>query len=294
MAGNERELKNVKKLEGKYHDETPIWWYTYECFLYPMLNRALRLLDVDIIIKMGFFIGDLHRHIEKLHKEQFGHQKSKKNFTVYRGQGMSKTDFEQLTKTKGGLMSFNNFLSTSKDREVSLSFARRALPNPDMVRILFVMVIDPLKSTTPFASITGVSYFKEKEEEVLFAMHTVFRIGDTTPLGENYRLFQVELTLTCDNDKDLCVLTDRIREETFPNSRGWYRLGLVLLDMGQSEKAQQVYEILLEQATEESGRAPIYHYLGIIKYNQGEYQEAITFYEKSTGSLRKNSSFGSS
>jgi tetratricopeptide (TPR) repeat protein len=281
LADNESELNNVKKFERKYRTETPIWWYTLECFLYPMLNRALRLMDADIIIKMGFFIGDLHRQIEELHKDQFGGHHSHKSFTVYRGQGMSKGDFEQLTKSKGGLLSFNNFLSTSKDREVSLGFARRALPNHDMVGVLFVMAIDPSKSTTPFASITDVSFFKKDEEEVLFAMHTVFRIGEITPMGENHRLVRVELTLTDDNDPDLRQLTDRIREETFPDDEGWYRLGSVLLQMGQSEKAQQVYEILLEQETEESAKAPIYNQLGLIKNRQGEYQEAITFYEKS-------------
>jgi tetratricopeptide (TPR) repeat protein len=281
FVDNTSELKNIKKLEQKYRDETPIWWYTYECFLYPMLNRALRMMDVDIIIKMGFFIGDLHRHIEELHKEQFGDHNSHKNFTVYRGQGMSTTDFEQLTKSKGGLLSFNNFLSTSKDREVSLGFARRALPNQDMVGILFVMAIDPSISTTPFASITDISYFKKTEEEVLFAMHTVFRIGEITPMGENHRLFRVELILTNDNDPDLRRLTDRIREETLPNAKGWYRLGLALLKAGQSDKAQQVYQILLEQETEESGKAPIYGQLGWVKDVLGEYQEAITFYEKS-------------
>jgi hypothetical protein len=189
---------------------------------------------------MGFFIGDLHRHIEQLHKKQFAGQSSNKSFTVYRGQGVSKADFEELKKIKGGLISFNNFLSTSKNLDVSSSFARRALPNPDMLGILFVMVIDPSKSTAPFASITDVSYYKDKEDEVLFAMHTVFRIGDIMPMpiGENHRLFQVELTLTSDNDKDLRRLTDYIREASFPDHEGWYRLGTVLLKMGQSEKAQ--------------------------------------------------------
>jgi len=54
FADNEDELKNIKKFERKYRDQTPIWWYTYECFLYPMLNRVLRLMNIDIIIKMGF------------------------------------------------------------------------------------------------------------------------------------------------------------------------------------------------------------------------------------------------
>jgi hypothetical protein len=38
------ELMNIRKLERKYRQETPIWWYTLQCFLYPMLNRALRTM----------------------------------------------------------------------------------------------------------------------------------------------------------------------------------------------------------------------------------------------------------
>jgi tetratricopeptide (TPR) repeat protein len=279
LADNEPELKNVNELRREYRNQTPIWWYTYECFLYPILNRALRLMDVDLIIKMGFFIGDLHRHIGQLHHEQFDGHHSGTSFTVYRGQGMSKVEFEKMTATKGGLLSFNCFLSTSKTRAVSLGFANRAATNPDLVGILFVMTIDPAQSTTPFASVVDVSCYKE--DEVLFAMNTVFRIRDIKSMSENHRLFEVELTLTTDDDKDLRVLTDCIREETFPNSEGWFRLGLVLLQMGQPKKAQQVYEILLEQATDESEKAPIYNQLGRVKHNQGEYQEAITFYEKS-------------
>jgi tetratricopeptide (TPR) repeat protein len=278
---NQHQLNNVTKLQRNYRHYTPIWWYTYECFLYPMLNRALRFMDVNIIIKMGFFIGALHRHIEQLHSDQFNEYQSGNSFTVFRGQGMSETDFDQMTKTKGGLISFNNFLSTSKDREVSLAFAVSNSDNPDLFGILFVMTINPSISTTPFASIVDVSYFKDKEDEVLFAMHTVFRISDIKPMGENHRLFQVELTLTSDNDKDLRVLTDCIREETSPNSRGWYRLGLVLLRLGQSEKAEEVYQILLKQETEESEKAAIYNQIGWANDELGKYKEAITFYEKS-------------
>jgi tetratricopeptide (TPR) repeat protein len=278
---NKKELKNVDKFRQKYHDETPVWWYTCECFLYPLLNRALRMSDVDIIIKMGFFIGDLHRQIEKLHKEQFGDHQNRKTFPAYRGQGLSKTDFDQLMNTKGGLMSFNNFLSTSKDRNVSLRFARNALTDPNSMGILFVMTIDPSQSTTPFASVNGVSYFKDKEDEVLFSMHTVFRIADINPIGENHRLIQVDLTLTAGNDKDLQILTDHIREETNSNAQGWDRLGWMLHKMGQFQKSQQVYETMLEQVTNESEKGNIYCQLGSAKCTQGEYKEAIILYEKS-------------
>ena len=69
-------------------------------------------------------------------------------------------DFEKLLKTKGGLISFNNFLSTTKNREVSLSFAQVALTKTNTVGILFEMAIDPNISSTPFAAIDEISYYK--------------------------------------------------------------------------------------------------------------------------------------
>jgi hypothetical protein len=63
-----------------------------------MLNRALRLMYVDAIIKMGFFIVDLHRHIEKISEEQFNKYSVGEIFILYRGQGLFKTDFNQLSK----------------------------------------------------------------------------------------------------------------------------------------------------------------------------------------------------
>jgi hypothetical protein len=88
---NPNELQIINEFDRDYHVHTPIWWYTCECFTYQMLNRALRIQDVEIIIKMGFFLRDVHRHIEELHS------KIERNIlTVYRGKTMSKADFEEI------------------------------------------------------------------------------------------------------------------------------------------------------------------------------------------------------
>ena len=55
LAGSTAQLSNVEKLCKEYRDHPPIWWYTYESFLYSMVNRALRTMEVDLIIRMGFF-----------------------------------------------------------------------------------------------------------------------------------------------------------------------------------------------------------------------------------------------
>ncbi|CAF1503082.1 unnamed protein product [Adineta ricciae] len=276
FAQNKFELNNIKDLERIYHEKTPIWWYSCESFLYPMLNRAIRMMNGDIMIRMGFFINDLHRQIEQLHKVQ----DFTEIFTVYRGQGLSGPDFEQLKKTNGGLMSFNNFLSTSKVRKVSLSFAEQAARNPDLIGILFMITIDPKQSTTPFASIRDFSALAD-EEEVLFSMHSVFRIQDMKQLGENNRLFEVNLMLTNDNDKDLNELTDYIREESYPHEEGWARLGLLLKNMGQNDKAEEIFQTLLDHRTEDEEKGAIYHELAMIKDKQAKYREALSFYEKS-------------
>ena len=39
--------KILKMFEREYRDHTPIWWYTYESLLYPMVTRALRMMHVD-------------------------------------------------------------------------------------------------------------------------------------------------------------------------------------------------------------------------------------------------------
>ena len=160
FADNSAQLKYINQFDRDYHDKTPIWWYTKECFLYSMLNLILRQLKLDIVVKMGFFISDLHRHIAQLHQEQFSGDHSNNVFKVYRGQRMLTTAFEKLQQTKGGLLSFNNFLSTSKDPEVSLLFrARWFYQSRHRWAFFSVMTIDPAQSTTPFASVTNVGAF---------------------------------------------------------------------------------------------------------------------------------------
>ncbi|CAF1685388.1 unnamed protein product, partial [Adineta ricciae] len=132
---------------------------------------------------------------ERLHQEQ----KVTETFTVFRGQGLPEEGFEELKETKGGLMSFNNFLSTSKNRSISLDFAKRAMKNPDLIGILFVMKIDPGQSTTAFASVSDISAVSS-EDEILFSINSVFRVLDLKPIDKSNTLYEVTLTLTSDSD----------------------------------------------------------------------------------------------
>ncbi|CAF4053101.1 unnamed protein product [Adineta steineri] len=243
-----------------------------------MLNQALRMLDGDIIINMGFFLRDIHQQIQQLYEQQVSTY-GRKSFIVYRGQGLMKSDFEKLQRTEGGLMSFNNFLSTSKDEEVSIGYARIASTEPDKVGILFIISIDPCIKSTPFACITAHSYYKAQEEEVLFSMHSVFRVSAVKQIDDNNQLYQVELQLTSDDDEQLRVLTDRIRVEAGGDT-GWKRLGSLLLKIGQFNKAEELYNVLLQQTSDESEKAFYYNQLELVYSDKSDYEKAICHFEQ--------------
>ncbi|CAF4517490.1 unnamed protein product, partial [Rotaria socialis] len=279
--------KEINEFKDNYHQESAVWWYTKQIFLYGMLNRGLRSLDMEAMTKLGFFIRKLHLQLEQLHQEQS--TSFKKSFTVYRGQGLSQQDFQNLMDSKGGLLSFNNFLSTSKKREVATSFVQQALKrNPDIMGVMFIMTIDPSKissSKTPFAMIDEHSALP-REQEILFTMHTVFRVGEIKQTAENSRLWEVQLTITDESDPQLAGLTNRIKDEV-QGTNGWYRMGRLMLKVGHFDQAEELYNELLENSFDDSDRAHIYHQLGWLKDNQGEYQQAVTCYEKSLEIKRK-------
>ena len=280
---NPKELQIIDEFEQDYHIHTPIWWYTRECFTYQLLNRALRIQDVEVIIKMGFFLRDVHRHLQELHSKLDRNQL----ITVYRGKTMSNDEFNEIRTKENGLLAFNTFLSTSVNEQVSLQFAKKSLTKPNTVAVLFQMTIDPSISSTPFAPISSVSAIPN-EEEILFSMHTVFRIGRITEIQE--RIWRVDLTLTSDDDEDLKQLTEYMRQKSVDSTK-WEQLGQLLIIMGNFNKAEEIYRFLLQETfkNDEKTQCSLYYHLGDVKNHQGEHVEALKCYQKSL-ELRQNHS----
>ncbi|CAF2633795.1 unnamed protein product [Rotaria sp. Silwood2] len=284
---NDIDEDEINKVELEYRRHSPIWWYTAPYFMYSVLNHGLRQMDVDIILKMGFFIRHLDNHIAELHHEQQDTVSVK--FQVFRGQGLSMEDFEKMKKTKGGLMSFNNFLSTSRNRAVSLeNFARPPTRNTTSVGILFVMTIDTaicIKSSTSFAEVSKVSFFGGNEEEIIFSTHTIFRIEHIEQIHDEHtdRLWQVNLALAGNQDDDFNKLTAHIREEVNLKSltRGVPQLAFILLKLGEPAKAVNLYSSLLPKTTSDMDQADYNHKLGWAYNDMGEYSKALSSYERS-------------
>lgn len=284
FADNNSTLSEITKFENQYHLKSPVWWYTSKTFIYMMLNRVLRTQDVNTILKMGFFIYDLHQQIEKLHLTQFADKQGL--VIVYRGQSLFNDQFKKLMESKGGLISFNSFLSTSEDRQVALAFAQSNSDNVGSVGILFQITVDTRISTTPYARIDEFTQYKA-ERELLLSMHSVFRIGDIEMSEDNKNLWIVNLKMTEDNDPLLNALTEHLRQETH-GTTGWHRLGLLLIKLHKFDKAEEVYQMLLNQCmSDENEKAILFSHLGYIKQEQSDYIMATKFYDQELEILKR-------
>ncbi|CAF1139591.1 unnamed protein product [Rotaria sordida] len=231
---------------------------------------------------MGFLMRDVDRQIEQVYSISNNEQ----SLILYRGQGMSNVDFEKLKNSNGGLLSFNNFLSTSTNRQVSLRFALKARNNPDLNPVLFQIKIDPSIESVPFAALDSISYYKLSEKEILFSMHTVFRIGEIKPIENN--LWQVELKLTNEDDPQLKILTDYLRQE-IRGEKGWNRLAQLLEKMGQLDKAEEIYKNLLSTTSEDDlpRLGSLNGHLGHINELKGNLSSALSFFKKSLAIVEK-------
>lgn len=275
---NDIQLANITCFKATYKNHSPVWWYTKEPFLYTTVNRALRTQDVTTLFMLGFFIRDLHQQLIELQQMHLCNQSLR---VVYRGQALLDSECERLRQNIGGLLSFNNFLSTSADHDVSLMFARSARDDPNQVGVLFRMNLDcPSNSIlSPFACLTDVSFYPH-EQEVLFSMHTIFRIIDVREVDP--RLWLVELDLTTDEDEQLSELLKQLREEIHVS--GVFnvdKVGQLCLKMGDFDGALEVYQTLLELFPDNYVFLTyVHHHLGLVHQNKNAFDEAIVHYEK--------------
>ena len=198
-------LSLLDDFEKNYLPELSIYWYTRECFLYQMLNKALWTPQPDVLYKLRYFLRHLHQQIVSQSVLQ---ENNRRSFVVYRGQNMSEDEVDKFKENLGGFLSFNNFLSTSLNERI----ARHFLPGL-YLQVLFEMHIDEKIVKYPFANIEHLSYQqgKNNEGEILFSMGTVFRI---IQIRKESNFYRVRLSLSQDIDEELDHYTKSNRELT--------------------------------------------------------------------------------
>ena len=270
---NANELKIIDEFEKSYEQHTPIWWYTRECFVSTLLSRALQTQDIEIIIRMGFFIKDLHQQIESL-------KTTKLPIVAYRSQNVSKEDFDKMKDIKGNLLAFNNFIMADLDSKASIDAARRARDNPNSVGVVFRFRIESKQTSSPYAFVQNHSFSPERTKSILFSMHSVFRINDIKQLDN--QLWEIDLILTDTHDEHINSLGEVLKTE-IQDTTSWYKLAQFMTIIRDNDHARDIYFALLELIPESDvlKMAHIYNELGVLDDAVGDYTSALQFYQKS-------------
>lgn len=261
------EMRKIDEFDQNYTADSAIQWYTRDCFIYRLVNRVFRMRNIKHIFKYRFFIRDLFHQLERVRGEQ-----GKRPETVYRGQIILAQELAILKDNVGGIFSCNTFFSTTTDCQVALDFNAGAFGKPYFETVFFEIDIpiecDILK---PFADVKEHSY-NHDEDEVLFAVGNNFRIDFIEPLTET--VWHIKLTLIGDQMPSLgkFLLKDRMNEST-----SLFTLGNFLEEMGDCDKAQEFYELVLAElpAEDVNSKAFAYIRLGELFCERSEYDTAI-------------------
>ncbi|CAF2156103.1 unnamed protein product [Rotaria magnacalcarata] len=274
--GNQSVMKQIEEFSMNYDENKAAEWYSEDIFLFRLLNRALRTENIDIIYKFRFFIADLHRQLDKMHREYNELVlTNKKNSTVYRGAQMTIKELKALEDNIHGLISVNTFFSTSKSSQVATKFASDG--SQDNPTVIFTITIDNRIQDQPFGIIENTSNFSH-EEEILFSIGTIFRIENVEQMNDT--VWSVELKLYEKANLELKPLMTSLEEE-ISGKPTLLSLGKMLFYMGEHDKAEKYNRILLEQLSPNDDSISIaYSNIGDTYLNRGNYTQAWEYYEK--------------
>jgi tetratricopeptide (TPR) repeat protein len=276
------EKSRINKFQQEYTSSKAIWWYTCDCFVYRLLNKALRTQDIDIIFRFRFFINDLHNQIRQLYLQYLeAHQPlAEHHLTVYRGQHLSLEELNSLKRNINGLISMNTFLSATLDIDLALIFADtgvKCTETSPIQSVLFIIdVFHMSKETTPFAPIKSFSCYEE-EDEVLFTIGAIFIVQSVEKIDN---MWHIRLQLSQEQNQLYRDLSDhiikQIGSEVSPLTLGWF-----LYRMGDYNKAERYAQSLLNQLSDKDRETGNTHnLLGLIYNDTGRHLEAIKCYEQ--------------
>ncbi|CAF0849162.1 unnamed protein product [Didymodactylos carnosus] len=211
FALNPAELEKIDTFEQTYISKDAARWYTKDCFLYRLLNESLQIGSIDLMVKLRYFIHDLHNQLAELQLDFFRSLPVHNPIlTLYRGLTMTLPELNKFQQNETHLVSTNSFLSTTRDFAAALFFSGEGKVEDPQVSVVYEIFVDTsISHSVPFASVEYQSIFKD-EDEVLFSMAAMFRIGRTKEIGE--RLWKIKLTLTPPNEEQWNILTQHLKK----------------------------------------------------------------------------------
>ena len=272
---NQKELVFVGEFEKDYRSDKALWWYTRDTFLYKMLNKALRVQNIDLLFLLRFVIGDIYQQL-KLYQQQ-------SPIRVFRGQVISIDELDTLRQSINNLISINSFFSTSTNHQKAVGFLNSTEITSDLCRVLFVIDADPQEvKSKPFADISSLSDF-DNESEVLFMIGSIFRLTKIEETKDK-DIVTIYMELCGDDEHDLKELFDHMKNELGGRNEevDLRSFGLVLREMGKYDMAEKIYHRLLaELPPNDPSLGDLYFSLGRVTRDKAAYDSSLEWFQKS-------------
>ena len=176
-ADNDSTLDDIELFEQNYNSNNALHWYTRNSFVFRTINQTLRSNDVNVMFTWRHFLIDLYTQLDSIYRENRNCRQYSKDDKFYRGHFISRKSFDLFRQLIGRIISINTFFSTTTSYQIALAFVDSFANNDDCLSVIFYIENNDsiAKHQRPFANISQFSDYPD-EEEILFAMGSIFRI----------------------------------------------------------------------------------------------------------------------
>ncbi|CAF1642477.1 unnamed protein product, partial [Adineta ricciae] len=276
--GNCCEQEKISEFQKTYTADQAIEWYSRNSFVYRVLNKALRVQNIDLLLLFRFFICDIEKQLKD---NQYSSP-----VTVYRGQVLSKTEMNLFEKSTNQFLSVTSFFSTTLDPAVALSYIDVNKSEDDELQgvLLEIHATPSENQSKPFADISSMSYFND-EKEVLFMLGSIFRINGVNSSETPKR---IHMTLCNDENQHFDLLFDFMKKKNCTAKAREVNFGRVLIGMAKFNAAENHFKCLVK--TFSSVHPDIFHCyqgLGKILCEKCDFEESLRYFQMALEILYK-------
>ncbi|CAF3533517.1 unnamed protein product [Rotaria sp. Silwood1] len=279
--GNEQELSIIDEFENDYDKSRAIWWFTRQCFLSKMLNKALRIPEADVLFKLRLFIQDLYHQIEN-------ESISNTSLIVYLGQTIHQNDLDDLQKslTNHGLLVFSQFLFGSTDLSKAIQIAKNLPKLSDEYISVILHLNVPLNMKC--ANTCSLRYNVDDNNDVLLNMGIIGRLTKIEKNSNNNNgIASIYLTLIkCENEHSIQRMLE-IKRNEIKGAAPFVSLIKLMIIMNQQTRAEHLVQMIFNDDTLKSDPnlqgsiAASCHILGAGCHARGDYKRAIELFHLS-------------
>ncbi|CAF4659100.1 unnamed protein product [Rotaria sp. Silwood2] len=266
------DLNMIEHFRATFKPEDAIKWYTTNCFLFRLLNQALRTEDVNLLFAFRYYIIVLCKALAD-EKQKLS---SNTHLKLFRGQKLAVTEFESLQKCIGTYITTNGFLSTSLDADVALMFAGHGDPCPESYCIiLFEIRVNTSVESIIFASIDSESDFID-EKEVLFSLNTEFKI-ESIDYDDQRQLWIVRMIASTDGSRYVNDFLEsaRTEEKNIFTPLAYYG-HIIWYEFQQLEQGEKYFQTLIKTLPADHPELSIIYYeLGSLYQKKKEWFAAL-------------------